>query len=111
MVIPGAFLTQAFLTCFAGMSPPAWCVRRASCTEVCLVSNLTRALQEGHLKEDRGPLHEAGDYLPIEMGHAGDLGHGKAPAQSEIASAIPPQIVLRQVLVQEQLHPGQRLLG
>ena len=72
------------------------------------MSHLPRALQEGHLKEDRGPLHEASDDLPVEMGHAVDLGHGKASAQGEMTAAIPSHIVLRQVLVYEQLQPGQR---
>ena len=62
-------------------------------------SRFPRALQDGHFKENRGPLDKTRDDLSIEMRHTLDLAHVKAPAQGKITVAIPPQIILREVLV------------
>src|SRR5262249_6042791 len=47
----------------------------------------------------------------IELWHAVDVRRGKALTQGKIPAAVPTNIVLQKVLIEEHLQPGQGLLG
>jgi hypothetical protein len=69
-------------------------------TEARAASDLTRAFQDRNLEENRGPLYETGDNLPIEVGHAVDMCRVKALTQGKIPAAVPPNIVLHKVVLE-----------
>ena len=74
-----------------GASPQTeWsrCLQTCSCSFERTVSDLAWAFQDSDLKEDCGLLNEAGNNLPIEVGHTLDLGSGKAPTQGKIPSEL-----------------------
>src|SRR5262245_42243559 len=68
------------------------------------------ALEHGRVVEDRRPLNEAHDDLPVEPGH-GITGRSDPVGQRVTAVAALADVVAGEILVDQRLHPGVRLLG
>src|SRR5262245_19653565 len=68
------------------------------------------ALEHGRIVENRRSLNETHDDLPVEPGH-GVTGRSDPVGQRVTAVAVLADVVACEILVDQRLHPGVRLLG